>query len=551
MIATPGELHIQNRLGLAAYRRAQAYHRSGAIQGATRDGMTLRARCAGSQAEPYRVWATLDAQRVVVASCSCPVGAKGRCKHVGALLLAWKYQPERFQSHRGAALNPLEAQGQEPVLQELAEAFRELSWLTAPRSPMARIERSAAEVFQVACRRLMGHEPEAYESMRKLTAVRAAAERALVSRQIERAAAVYEGLLRALLEHPDALVEGSMLASFSVSCVQGLGRCLWMEGEARGRLELLKTLYFAFRSGADAGGLPLGVAAGEALRRGLREDERAPLLRWLEAAVSLAPEGPRQIYGDLWMKLEVGRSSNERLLAIARRSGRVLDAVDRLLLLGRVEEAQAEARQAAPEEAVAVARCLASHGHRPFAIKVLEAVPADERPVEVLDELVSYLEASGELRRAMTWAMEAMRLSPQVTRYREVKRLASKGGQWGALRLAIEAWLLAAGEEAMLASVYLDEGAIEEAISLAERSPSAEVKQAVARACEPTFPRESMALYQQIVEAMVAERGRDGYQQARPQLRAMKKLHGQLGEGPSWATVAARLRGKAPVRKAG
>ena len=51
---------------------------------------------------------------------------------------------------------------------------------------------------------------------------------------------------------------------------------------------------------------------------------------------------------------------------------------------------------------------------------MLEAVPADERPVEVLDELVSFLEASGELRRAMTWAMEAMRLAPEVTRYRQV-----------------------------------------------------------------------------------------------------------------------------------
>jgi hypothetical protein len=512
--------------------------------------MTLKARCRGTLPEPYRVWATLDERRVVVASCSCPVGATGRCKHVGALLLAWKYQPDRFHDHHEGAIAPLGVQEHEPVLQELADAYPELAWLTAPRSPLARSERSAVEVFQVACRRLMGHGPTAYEALRRLLAVRAAAERALVSRQLDRAASAYEGLLRALLERPFELIEGSLLASLSVSCVQGLGRCLRAEASPRGRSERLKALYFAFRSGADAGGLPLGVAAADQLRRGLQEDERAQLLRWLEAAVDVAPDGVRQLHGALWLQLEAGRASQERLLAIARRSGRTVDALDRLLLLGRVDEVRAEARRVAPDEAVAAARCLAAHNQRTLAVAVLEAVPADERPVEVLDELVTFLEASGELRRAMTWAMEAMRLAPEVTRYREVKRLGQKGGQWPALRLAIEAWLLAAAEEPLLASVYLEEGAIEEAVSLAERSPSPEVKEAVARACEGHFPKEALALYQQIVESRVAEQGREGYQQAKTQLRAMKRLHQKVGEGPAWATVAARLRGKNPLRKA-
>lgn len=549
-IATPGELSIQNRLGLAAYRRAQAYQRSGAIHGPTREGSTLRALCSGSQPEPYRVWATLDEQRVVVAHCSCPVGSAGRCKHVGALLLTWKGTPGVFREQgEGAALGPLGPANHEPVLRELADAYPELSWLTAERPAMMRSERPAAEVFQLASRRLLGHGEVGHDALLRVLAVRAAAERALVEGEVARAAAAYEGLLRAMLERPGELVEGRLLSSFSVSCALGLGRCLQSERGARGRAALIKTLYFAFRSGADVGGVPMGTAAGEALRRGLRADERAAVIRWLEGAVTMAPDGVRQTYGGLWLRLEAGDALNGRLLEIARRSGRVVDAVDRLLLMGRADEAQREARGVDPEQAVAVARCLSGHGQRAAAIGVLEAVPADERPVEVLDELASELEAAGEPRRAMTWAMEAMRLSPEVGRYREVKRLGLKQGQWSALRLAIEAWLLGASEESMLASVYLDEGAIDEAIALAERSPSPEVKEAVAHACERTHPKASMALYRQIVEALVATRGRDGYQQARPQLRVMKRLHERLGEGPSWATTAARLRGR-PVSPA-
>lgn len=548
MIAVPGELLIQNRLGLAVYRRALAYHRAGAIQGGTREGGTLRAQCVGTAAEPYRLWATLDDRRVVVAHCSCPVGASGRCKHVGALLLAWKADATRFREHHEAALDPLGATAQDPVLEELADAYHELGWLAAAtaRPGSRQSGRSPTEVFQLAARRLLGHGPASYEALQRVAAVRAAAERALVEGQRERAAVIYEGLLRALLERPDEVIEGGPLVAFSVSCVLGLGRCLQAERSERARGELIKALYFAFRSGAEAGGLPLGGTAGEVLRRGLYEGERAQVLRWLQGAATSSPEGVRQLYGALWLRLEAAEASPERLLQIARWTGRVVDAVDRLLLLGRVDEARSEARGASPDEAVAVARCFVSHGHRGAAVAVLESVPADDRPVSVLDELTAYQEASGELRRAMAWGMEALRLEPTVERYREVKRLGGKLGQWPVLRLAIEAWLLGAREESMLASVYLDEGAYDEALSLAERSSSHEVKEAVAQATERHNPRAAMAIYRQIVEQLVSERGREGYQQARKQLQAMKRLHGKIGEGPSWATLAARLRARAP-----
>ncbi|RYE87847.1 MAG: hypothetical protein EOO75_13970 [Myxococcales bacterium] len=238
------------------------------------------------------------------------------------------------------------------------------------------------------------------------------------------------------------------------------------------------------------------------------------------------------------------------MLAIARASGRVDDAVDRLLLLGRTGAAKAEARGCPPDEAVAVARRLANHGLREAAVTVLASVPADERPVGVLDALVDHLDDAGEARRAYDWAMDALRTAPTVERYRRARALGEKLGQGASLRLAIEAWLIGAGEESMLASVYLDEGALDAACALAERSPSLETKAAVARACEAPRPREAMALYRQIVTDLVARQGREGYQQARPQLRAMKRLHERLGEGPSWATLAARLRAGAPVLRA-
>ena len=551
MIATPGELPIQHRLGLAAFRRALAYHRSGAIEATTRDGHTLRARCKGSQPTPYQVWATLDTQKVVVAHCSCPVGASGRCKHVGALLLAWKYQPAQFRvvSHvdPGAPV-PRSSAAQVPVLEELAEVYPELGWL-ASRPAVRRGERTGAEVAQAAARRLLGTGPASYETLQRLHALRAAAERSLNEGERGRAAAVYEGLLRALLERAHELGEGQPLAAFSVRCAAELGRCL--QGAAAGPLRgsIIRSLYFVVRAGAE-GDLALGALATEALRRWLSPDERTRVIGWLSEAVAQAPDGERQRLGLLWMQLEAGRVDNERMLAIARASGRVDDAVDRLLRLGRVEAARTEAQRATPDEAVAVARRLADHGERKAAVQVLASVRPDERPVEVLDALTDYLDDAGETRRAYDWAMDALRREPTVERYRRTRMLGEKLGQGASLRLAIEAWLIGAGEEAMLASVYLDEGAYDEALSLAERSSSLETKEAVARASESARPRQAMNLYRQIVTEQVARHGREGYQQSRSQLRAMKRLHERLGDGPSWATLAARLRAGAPVLRA-
>ena len=58
--------------------------------------MILKARCAGSRAEAYRLEVKLADTGIAEAYCSCPVGASGHCKHTVALLLAWLHRPEDF-----------------------------------------------------------------------------------------------------------------------------------------------------------------------------------------------------------------------------------------------------------------------------------------------------------------------------------------------------------------------------------------------------------------------------------------------------------------------
>ena len=87
---------VQDWVGPVAYRRGQWYHRQGRITHPRYLGHELRALCRGQAREPYRVQARLGPRGVLAASCTCPAGRDGRCKHVAALLLLWVADPEVF-----------------------------------------------------------------------------------------------------------------------------------------------------------------------------------------------------------------------------------------------------------------------------------------------------------------------------------------------------------------------------------------------------------------------------------------------------------------------
>jgi uncharacterized Zn finger protein len=89
------ESDIQCWAGDASFTRSRSYVR-GAILHPRRAKETLKAQCVGSAPQPYHVQATLNEHGVVSASCLCPVGDAGRCKHVAALLQTWLSDPDLF-----------------------------------------------------------------------------------------------------------------------------------------------------------------------------------------------------------------------------------------------------------------------------------------------------------------------------------------------------------------------------------------------------------------------------------------------------------------------
>ena len=64
----------------------------------------------------------------------------------------------------------------------------------------------------------------------------------------------------------------------------------------------------------------------------------------------------------------------------------------------------------------------------------------------------------------------------------------------------------------------------------------------MARAAEETRPREAIELYRQHAERLIAQRGRQNYQEACKYLAKMRTLYEKLGESEVWTSYITTLR---------
>ncbi|TSA83146.1 hypothetical protein FNU79_12510 [Deinococcus detaillensis] len=103
--------------------------------------------------ETYQVSAVLCGGKVTKADCSCPVGRRGGCKHVAALLTRFSESKADFQQLRALAvvLKPLSAEQLRGVIGQLLRAAPELRFLleqmTGPAAPITAQPLSVAALF--------------------------------------------------------------------------------------------------------------------------------------------------------------------------------------------------------------------------------------------------------------------------------------------------------------------------------------------------------------------------------------------------------------------
>jgi uncharacterized Zn finger protein len=558
----------------AYYKRGQGYFRSGYIFDTRLQGSTLKARCLGSRPWPYYVEVTLGQEGIISGGCSCPVGGGGYCKHAVALLLTWVHERDAFLEveELESALERRSKAELITLIRRMIARYPDLESLldlpivgeTAADRPLDLdvIRRQASNAFHGVRYDEWGAVFDIAQQLVELVTI--GDDYAKVG-QWSNAAAVYEIVMREVLDSYDTVQdeEGDLHVVVG-GCVEGLGACLEATENPERREGLLRALFDVYHWDAMHGGIDMGYQAPDIVLDQATPEEKAQVAEWvrgvLPAGDSWSESYHRQWYGAFLLRLEEERLDDEAFLRVCRETNRWEDLVDRLLMLGQVDEAASVARETPDYELLRLADLFVSHGHADLAEEIVRerAQAGEDDPdgtARTDSRLVLWLkeraQERGDLAEALALAGTLFWERPGVPGYQELRDLAGPLQKWDELRTATLARLADEEQHRLLTEIHLEEEDIDRALESLERIgtsrwgwpwTSRQLRIQVARAAETGRPLEAIRLYMAVVEQLIAARGRGSYAEAAGYLVRVRDLYHRLGEPATWDALIAGLR---------
>ena len=297
------EVHIHKLATAPSFERGQAYYRDGAVLDPICQEAHLRARCEGSDYEPYQVSATLAKGGIAETSCTCPYDHGGICKHVVALLLTYVHKPQTFRF-----IPPLAAllagRSQEELIALIGEMIeQEPELLSLVELSVATEEAREgkpldATAYRRQARRALRHESE-HVVEKELRALRELGTRSARSGDWLNAGAIYHAVLDEMVRcYEDQLWERDEdgdLANVTDEFALGLSQCLKKsKANQPTRRAWLETLLEAELADIEMGGIDLAPSARKAVLEHADDEEWAWIEKRLETAISKSRDWRRE-----------------------------------------------------------------------------------------------------------------------------------------------------------------------------------------------------------------------------------------------------------------
>lgn len=557
------ESDVRRWVGEASFGRGQRYFRQGHILNPRRQGDTLKARCLGSRPQPYQVEVTLGSGGVVAGGCSCPVGGGGHCKHAAALLLTWLHEPDAFLEVEDleTALNRRSKAELVALIRRMVARYPDLETLLelpvvgeaeAPRPVDAEvIRRQASNVFYG-----IGYDDwgAVYGMAQQLHELVEIGDDYAGRGSWRDAATVYQAMAQETLDHYGMMhdEEGELHGVIN-RCIEGLGECLKATEDPLQREVLLRALFDVYRWDVDFGGIDMGYQAPGIILEQATPEERRQVARWVRDALptgdSWSDDYHRQRYGGFLLNLEEDWLDDEAFLRICRETRRWRDLVDRLLVLGRVDEAVAVAHEVGDYALLQLADIFVSHDHADLAEDLIRQRAQTSQDSRLVVWLKEQARARGDLAEALALAEKLFWQRSTLTGYQELRDLARLMERWDELRATILTRLADEGQYHLLTEIHLDEGEIDQALETVEQVRASawgwggvHLSIRVAQAAEESRPRASIRIYVERAERLIAARGRGNYAEAATYLVRVRDLYHRLGEPETWQALIAELR---------
>jgi hypothetical protein len=371
-------------------------------------------------------------------------------------------------------------------------------------------------------------------------------------------------------------------------CIEELGNCLAdKQADRVAREKIIEVLFDIYQHDLHAGNsLGFTTSASEQLVKYTTPLERQTIAAWIRDVLTDEEEevssSQRKAYGKFLLDLEKDTLDDETYLQICRETGRTSDLIDRLLTLGRIDEAAKETQHIDDYALLGLADLFVQHGQDAVAERLVRTrITAPVRPAyptvgiilhsqaviteeekpdwRVLEWLQKYYQTRGNHDAEFEIVETLFRTQPSLRRYQELHDLARRLGRWENVRPELLAFLEEAKNTTLLIQIALDEGDIDHALQLLKGTVKKDrygytyiesygyyaygnIALEVARAAEETRPHEAIELYRQYAERLIAMRDRKNYQAACTYLVKVRALYEKLGEGETWTSYITALR---------
>jgi uncharacterized Zn finger protein len=550
------EHEIEKRVGERTLRRGREYFQRGAIYNTRRQASILKASCTGSGTTAYRVEVGLTEHGIVNAGCTCPVGMGGTCKHVAAVLLCWRERPEIF-----ATVDDLETSLRRCSRGELMRLVHhvvlrrpELEEMIETMLPSAGVPYTSPsmETYETQVTSLLNRGASDPDSLGRLVdqlrAIRDIGDSFQRQSEYGSAAVVYRGILYGFFPYAVQVEEvPAPLDAMIGTCVEALGVCLMeLRDDPDERMPILRALvdFYHFELVSRQA---VRHDVSDRVREHANLREKETVAGWLEALITASSSAAsRRALGGWLLELRGDAMDEDTFIRFCRQTGRILELVQRLVQLGRLDEAIDKAELADNYDLLRAADLLVRHRYWDQAVKLVEARYEKTGDASLKEWLDNCRTVRQNQFTALKHTEEIFRLRPTFESYGRLRKAARFLGTWDTLHDGLLTFLENLGFRTLLIRIHLDENDVDRALELvnAEREAGhfGEMALEVARALEQSRPREALEIYRTHVEELLARRGQEDLIEADLYLRKIAALTKRTSGQQNWTSYLLALR---------